>query len=48
MNDHPEAAQYGEFAKEMKFHESKKLEADGQKVALVDVDETVCTYEGKR
>ena len=48
MNDHPEAAQYGEFAEQMEFHESKKLQADGQKVALVDVDETVCTYPDKR
>ncbi|MBC8416949.1 hypothetical protein H8E06_01290 [bacterium] len=32
----------------MEFHESKKLEANGQKVALVDVDETICTYEGQR
>ena len=32
----------------MEFHESKKLEADGIKVALVDIDETICTYNGKR
>jgi len=32
----------------MDFHQSKKLQADGQKVALVDVDETVCTYGEKR
>ena len=32
----------------MEFHESKKLQADGQKVALVDVDETVCTQPGER
>jgi histidinol phosphatase-like enzyme len=32
----------------MEFHQSKKLQADGQKVALVDVDETICTYPGKR
>jgi hypothetical protein len=48
MNGHPEAAQYEGLAKDMKFHESKKLQADGQKVALVDVDETICTYPGKR
>ena len=30
------------------FHESKKLEADDVKVALVDVDETVCFYPDKR
>jgi len=45
---HPEAAQYKELAKEMKFHESKQFEADDQKVALVDIDETVCVYSGKR
>ena len=45
---HPEASQYEELAKQMEFHESKKLEANGQKVALVDVDETICTYEGNR
>ena len=30
------------------FHESKQFEADNQKVALVDVDETICTYPGAR
>ena len=45
---HPEAAQYESLARDMEFHESKKLQADGQKVALVDVDETVCTYTDKR
>lgn len=37
------------FNKEkMEFHESKQFEADGQKVVLVDVDETVCFYPKKR
>tara|TARA_Y100000310_G_C20549012_1_gene747088 strand:+ start:556 stop:927 length:372 start_codon:yes stop_codon:yes gene_type:complete len=30
------------------FHESKQFEADDQKVALVDVDETICTYPTAR
>lgn len=33
----------------MKFHESKRFSDDGkQKVALVDVDETICFYSGER
>ena len=31
-----------------KFHESKQFAADDQQVVLVDIDETVCFYEGKR
>ena len=30
------------------FHESKRFESDNQKVALVDIDETICFYPGKR
>ena len=30
------------------FHESKQWEANDQKVALVDVDETICAYGEKR
>ena len=30
------------------FHESKQWEANDQKVALVDIDETVCVYGEKR
>jgi hypothetical protein len=41
-NEHPEAAQY------QAFHESRQFEADDQKVVLVDVDETICTYGEKR
>lgn len=32
----------------MEFHQSKKFKSDGQKVALVDIDETVCCYGEKR
>ena len=30
------------------FHESKQFEADNQKVALVDIDETICFYKEER
>ena len=40
--------QHPEFAQNQEFHESKQFEADDKKVALVDVDETICTYEEKR
>tara|TARA_Y100000310_G_scaffold337768_2_gene425714 strand:- start:53 stop:538 length:486 start_codon:yes stop_codon:yes gene_type:complete len=40
---HPEASQY------MEFHESNRLaQAGEQKVALVDIDETICFYPDKR
>jgi len=48
MNEHPEATQYTAYAKQLEFHESKKFEADDQKVALVDIDETIAFYPGKR
>jgi len=33
----------------MKFHESKRVSEDGkQRVALVDIDETICFYSEKR
>tara|TARA_R100000008_G_scaffold86732_1_gene81202 strand:- start:5270 stop:5620 length:351 start_codon:yes stop_codon:yes gene_type:complete len=33
----------------MKFHESKRFSDEGkQKVALVDIDETICFYSGER
>ena len=41
-NVHPEAASNQDF------HESKQFEANNQKVALVDIDETICFYEDKR
>lgn len=46
--EHPEAAQYNEYAESLEFHESKRFEADDQKVVLVDIDETICFYEEKR
>ena len=49
MSGHPEADVYDEWANNLKFHESKRLaEAGEQKVALVDIDETICFYPGKR
>tara|TARA_R100000808_G_C2148445_1_gene156595 strand:- start:2064 stop:2465 length:402 start_codon:yes stop_codon:yes gene_type:complete len=43
--EHPEAAEY----KNMEFHESNRLALEGEKrVALVDIDETICFYSGKR
>ena len=45
MNEHPEASQYIEL---IKFHESKKLKSNDQRVALVDVDETICFYPGEK
>ena len=33
----------------MEFHESKRFTDDGkQKVALIDIDETICFYPGQR
>jgi len=37
-----------EFSQNMEFHESKKLSSDDRRVVLVDVDETICFYPGKR
>jgi hypothetical protein len=48
MSGHPEHNLYEQLSKDMDFHESKQFEADNQKVALVDVDETICTYSDKR
>ena len=48
MSEHPEHAEYRKLARDMEFHESKQFEADDQKVALVDIDETVCAYGEKR
>ena len=48
MSEHPEAAMYEQLAKDMEFHESKRFEADDKKVALVDIDETICFYPAKR
>jgi hypothetical protein len=49
MSEHPEATMYTELAEDMQFHESDRLAPQGQqKVALVDIDETICFYPGKR
>ena len=46
-NNHPEADMYEKLAEE--FHESDRFSPEGeQKVALVDIDETICFYAGKR
>ena len=43
MNEHPEAAQNQEF------HESIKGTKDGERpIVLVDIDETICFFPGKR
>lgn len=50
MTEHPEAEQYKKYMEylKMEFHESKKLSSDDRKVALVDIDETICFYPDKR
>jgi hypothetical protein len=48
MSGHPEADMYEKLAEDMNFHESKKLSSDDRQVVLVDVDETICFYPGKR
>ena len=48
MSGHPEADMYEKLAEEMQFHESKKLSSDDRQVVLVDIDETICFYPGKR
>ena len=49
MSGHPEANMYEEWAEELKFHESDRLAPEGvKKVVLVDIDETICFYSGKR
>ena len=43
MNQHPE------FAQNLSFHQSDKVAPEGQqKVALVDIDETICFYGEER
>jgi hypothetical protein len=45
-HNHPEAAQNEELAE---FHESHRFAPEGStRVALVDIDETICFYPGKR
>jgi hypothetical protein len=49
MNGHPEADEYQRYSEEMEFHESSRLAQKGErKVALVDVDETICFYPERR
>ena len=48
MSKHPEADMYEKLAEDMDFHESKKLSSDDRQVVLVDIDETICFYPGKR
>ena len=49
MSEHPEAAMYTQLAQDMQFRESSRLAPDGQqKVALVDIDETICFFPKKR
>ena len=49
MSEHPEATLYNALAKDMEFHESKRLAEEGEtRVALVDIDETICFFPNKR
>ena len=49
MSEHPEAAIYSELAKDQTFHESDRFSPEGdQKVALVDIDETICFFPNER
>ena len=49
MSEHPEAAMYKDLAKDMEFHESNRLAEEGEaRVALVDIDETICFFPNKR
>tara|TARA_R110000751_G_scaffold8662_3_gene33724 strand:+ start:7 stop:423 length:417 start_codon:yes stop_codon:yes gene_type:complete len=44
-----EASQYEELSESTEFHESNRFTPTGQqRVALVDIDETICFYSGKR
>jgi len=49
MSVHPEADMYEQYAKDIEFHESDRLAPEGEeRVALVDIDETICFYSDKR
>tara|TARA_Y100000310_G_C20119487_1_gene550799 strand:- start:93 stop:509 length:417 start_codon:yes stop_codon:yes gene_type:complete len=49
MSGHPEAAQYKEYMDSLEFHESSRFSPEGQqKVALVDIDETICFFPSER
>ena len=44
-----EYEEYKDYSEDINFHESNKLAPEGeQKVALVDIDETICFYPRKR
>lgn len=44
-----EAEQYKDLADSLSFHESNRLANEGEKkVALIDIDETICFYPKKR
>lgn len=46
--EHPEAASYKDLMRDVEFHEAKIYEADNRKIVLVDIDETIAFYPGKR
>jgi hypothetical protein len=49
MTYESERSEYEEYAEEQEFHISDRLAPEGeQKVVLVDIDETICFYSGKR
>jgi len=48
VSEHPEASMYKQLAEDMEFPESKIFSADDRRVVLVDIDETICFYSGKR
>ena len=50
MSGHPEADQYEQYIEylQMEFHESNRLAAESeQKVALVDIDETIAVFKAQ-
>jgi len=49
MTYESERSGYEEYASEQEFHVSDRLAPKGeQRVVLVDIDETICFYSGKR
>ena len=48
MSEHPEATQYDQCAEGAEFHESERFAPEEEKTALVDIDETICFFPGKR
>jgi len=46
---HPEEEKYYEWQKSLEFHESDRFAPEGEKkVALVDIDETICFFPKER